>query len=38
MMFEMFVYSMPSYQENSKDKPNFYDADWGNAPRMEVCC
>eukprot|EP00347_Sterkiella_histriomuscorum_P000566 403375355 len=38
LMFEMFVYSMPQYQDDSRDKPNFFDSDYGNAPRMEVCC
>ncbi len=37
-MYEIFVYGMPTYSDDSKDKPNFYDADYGNAPRMEVCC
>ena len=38
MFFEMFSYGMPQYTETSKDKPNFYDSDYGNAPRMEVGC
>lgn len=38
MMFEMFVYGLPQYLESSEDKPNFYDADSGNAPRMEIGC
>lgn len=38
MIFELFVYGMPQYKDDSRDKPNFYDSDYGNAPRMEVCC
>jgi hypothetical protein len=37
-IFDLFVYGMPIYKENSEDKPNFYDSDYGNAPRMEVGC
>mmetsp|Transcript_23179 Transcript_23179/g.22660 ORF Transcript_23179/g.22660 Transcript_23179/m.22660 type:complete len:211 (-) Transcript_23179:4113-4745(-) len=38
MMYELFVYGLPQYRPESQDKPNFYDADYGNAPRMEVGC
>lgn len=38
MMYEMFAYGLPTYLPNSKDKPNFYDSDYGNAPRMEIGC
>jgi len=38
MIFELFTYGMPVYSESARDKPNFYDADYGNAPRMEICC
>ena len=38
MMFELFVYGIPVYAPHSRDKPNFYDADYGNAARMEVGC
>ena len=38
LIFELFTYGMPVYKENDADKPNFYDSDHGNAPKMEMCC
>ena len=35
MMYEFFVYGIPVYV-GEKDQPNLYDADYDNAPRMEV--
>ena len=29
---EIFMYGMPQYKDD-KDKPNYYDSDWGNAAR-----
>lgn len=38
IMYELFVSGMPQYRPESTDKPNAYDADWGNAPKLEVGC
>jgi hypothetical protein len=34
---EIFMNGMPQYKDE-KDKPNYYDSDWGNAAKMEVGC
>lgn len=38
MIYELFTYGMPQYSPLSKDKPNYYDFDYGNSPRMEIGC
>lgn len=31
------MYGMPQYKDD-RDKPNYYDSDWGNSPKMELGC
>ena len=33
---EVIMYGMPQYKQDSRDKPYYYDFDWGNSPKMEV--
>jgi len=37
LIFELFQYGMPVYADDAEDKPNFYDSDYNNAARMEIC-
>jgi hypothetical protein len=35
---EVLMYGQPQYREDSRDKPYYYDFDWGNAAKIEVGC